>query len=234
MFENLDNLKTLYGDKVFNIQIIFGIGKNIVKDYTWTISQIPTQLDKLLELDEEVSMWYSNTIQYNNTCCNPDIYTRYLYLDLVICEQNCKIEYNLKIKPEPLDKSVKTYKSNIFKVNDDDDDNIKLQIIINKNNIEAFDSKGRYFCVKLLKENFYDYYIKKINNSKIRYDIFEDSRSICIEGDGWNDEIVLEEEKDSTYHLQTINKKIKEMECHIKILNEHKMDIKNLYSFHIL
>ena len=52
MFENLDNLKTLYGDKVFNIQIIFGIGKNIVKDYTWTISQIPTQLDKLLELDE--------------------------------------------------------------------------------------------------------------------------------------------------------------------------------------
>ena len=100
MFENLDNLKTLYGDKVFNIQIIFKIGKNIVKDYTWTISQIPTQLDKLLELDEEVSMWYSNTIQYNNTCCNPDIYTRYLYLDLVICKQNCKIQYNLKIKPE--------------------------------------------------------------------------------------------------------------------------------------
>ena len=162
-------------------------------------------------------------------------------LDLVICEQNRKIQYNLKIKPEPhepLDKSDKTYKSKIFNVNDDDDDNINLQIIITNNiitnNIEAFDSKGRYFCVKLLKKNFYDYYIKKINKSKIRYDIFEDSRSICIEGDGWNDEIVLEEEKDSTYHLQTINKKIKEMECHIIILNEHKMDIKNLYSFHIL
>jgi len=237
MFENLNNLKTLYGDKVFNIQIIFGVGKNIVKDYKWSISQIPTQINKLLELDEEVSIWYSNTIPYNNICPNPDIYTRYLYLDLVICEQNCKIQYNLKIKPEPpepLDKSDKTYKSNIFNVKDDDDDYIDLQIIINKNNIEAFDSKGRYFCVKLLKENFYDYYIKKINNSKIRYDIFEDSRAISIEGDGWNDEIVLEEEKDSTYHLQTINKNIKEMEDQIKILNENKMEIKKLYSFHIL
>jgi hypothetical protein len=109
MFENLDNLKTLYGNEVLNIQIIFGIGKNIVKDYKWTISQIPTQLDKLLELDEEVSIWYSNTIQYNNTCPIPDVYTRYLYLDLVIYKQNCKIKYNLKIKPEskpePLDKS---------------------------------------------------------------------------------------------------------------------------------
>ena len=141
---------------------------------------------------------------------------------------------NLKIKPNPLDKSDEIYKSNIFKVKDDDNDNIQLQIIINKNNIKAFDSKGRYFCVKLLKENFYDYYIKKINNSKIRYDIFEDSRAISIEGDGWNDEIVLEEEKDSTYHLQTINKNIKEMEDQIKILNENKMEIKKLYSFHIL
>ena len=105
MFDNLDNLKTLYENEVFNIQIIFGIGKNIVKDYKWKISQIPSQLDKLLELDEEVSIWYLNTIQYNNTCPNPDIYTKYLYLDLVIYKQNCKIKYNLKIKPKPLDKS---------------------------------------------------------------------------------------------------------------------------------
>ena len=27
-----------------------------------------------IKLDEEVSIWYSITIQYNNICPNPDIY----------------------------------------------------------------------------------------------------------------------------------------------------------------
>ena len=108
MFENLENLIPLYVDKVLDVQIIFFTDKEIKLNYNWTIQQIPTQLDKLLELDEEVCSWYSNTIQHNNTCPNPDIYAKYLYVDLIISEQSntqtCKISYSKKIKPEPLDK----------------------------------------------------------------------------------------------------------------------------------
>lgn len=111
MFENLENLIPLYGDKVLDVQIIFFTDKEVKLNYNWAIQQIPTQLDKLLELNEEVSLWYSNAIQHNNTCPNTnlDVYTKYLYVDLIISEQSgtqtFKISYSKKIKPEPINKS---------------------------------------------------------------------------------------------------------------------------------
>lgn len=108
MFENLENLIPLYKDKVLDVQIIFFTDKEVKLNYNWAISQIPTQLDKLLELDEEVSLWYSNAILHNSTCPNPDIYTKYLYVDLIISEQSetqtYKISYSNKIKPKQFDK----------------------------------------------------------------------------------------------------------------------------------
>lgn len=165
MFENLDNLKPLYGDKVLDVQIIFFTNKEIKLNHNWTISQIPTQLDKLLELDEEVSAWYTNTIQYNNTCpkSNPDIYTKYLYVDLIISEQTgnqtCKISYSKKIKPELLGDFDVIDKSDIIDKSDDITANIDLvNMYLDLEKESKLNDKALHeSCDNLLKQIYQDY-----------------------------------------------------------------------------
>jgi hypothetical protein len=125
------------------------------------------------------------------------------------------------------------YTTIIHNIKDNDDDTIDIKIIFTKiktrTKAEAFDSKGRYFRVVNFLEKEFEYYKNKGDFNLIIFDTFEEQITICLEGGGWYDNNGLEEDKDSPYHLQEINKKITEVEEQLIILKEDRNNIKKLY-----
>jgi hypothetical protein len=124
-------------------------------------------------------------------------------------------------------------------IKDDTGDNIDLKIIFIKKNeivriIKAFDTKGRYFYVEYnwippkLKD--FEYY-KNTELNNIIYINFEQQLTIYLEGGCFSDISGLEEQKDSPIHLQTINKKITEVQNQLKKLEERKINTKILFDF---
>ena len=127
-----------------------------------------------------------------------------------------------------------TYTTIIQDIKDNDGDNICLKIIFKKitseyllqhsyiTRAEAFDSKGRYFCAERLNKEF-EYYVdkaKKCNFNDAIYIDFEGSLTIYLEGNGYNDCYGLDENKESSYHLQSIDTKIINAEKELEILKK--------------
>lgn len=142
-------------------------------------------------------------------------------------------------------------------IKDDNDDIIDLKIIFSKKsetciNIKAFDTKGRYFyveydCIYTHKCEEFEYYKNtELNNNiyineeleyyknaelnNIIYINFEGQITIYLEGGGFIDNYGLDEQKDSSLHLESLNKKIIEAQFQLKKLEEQKINTELLFN----
>ena len=129
-----------------------------------------------------------------------------------------------------------TYTTIIPNVKDEEGDDIILKIIFKKTNnpkiirAEAFDSKGRYFCESTLSKDF-EYYVNKAEECtlKVIYGDFEGTKWIELQGDKYGEYDTLNEDKDSLYHLQSINNEIAEAEEKIQILKNKRKQCSKFY-----
>ena len=129
-----------------------------------------------------------------------------------------------------------TYTTIIPNVKDEEGDDIILKIIFKKTNnpkiirAEAFDSKGRYFCESTLSKDF-EYYINKAEEQTLKVIYCNYGGIICIElqGDKYGEYDTLNEDKDTPYHLQSINNEIAEAEEKLKILKKKKLQCEKFY-----
>jgi hypothetical protein len=95
---------------------------------------------------------------------------------------------------------------------------------------EAFDSKGRYFYAKNLKRDF-EYYVNKDEEWELKVIYCDYEEIICIEihGDRWGEYDTLNEDKNSPYHLQSINEEIQEKEKKLCELKDKRLRIAKFY-----
>lgn len=129
-----------------------------------------------------------------------------------------------------------TYTTIIPNVKDDEGDDVSLKIVFKKTknpkivSTEAFDSKGRYFYAKRLSKNF-EYYVNQAEECKLKsiYCDYGGTNFIELQGDKYGEYDTLNEDKDSPYHLQSINNEIAEAEEKIKILKKKKLQCKKFY-----
>ncbi len=129
-----------------------------------------------------------------------------------------------------------TYTTIIPNVKDEEGDDIILKIIFEKNmyqdnlSAEAFDSKGRYFYAKSLERDF-EYYINKAKEQtlKVIYCDYGGTKCIELQGDKYGEYDTLNEDKDSPYHLQSINNEITEAEKKLNILKKKKLQCEKFY-----
>jgi len=129
-----------------------------------------------------------------------------------------------------------TYTTIIPNVKDNEGDDLHLKIVFEKTKnpkivrANAFDSKGRYFYISTLSKDF-EYYVNKAEEKtlEIIYDEFEGSIWIDLKGDKYGEYDMLNEDKDSPYHLQSINNQIAEAEEKIQLLQEKRIQCQKFY-----
>ena len=129
-----------------------------------------------------------------------------------------------------------TYSTTIPNIKDNDGDYVYVNIIFEKTKnpkiirAKAFDSKGRYFYQSTLSKNF-EYYVNKVEEWELKVTYCDYDGILCIElKDGeWGKYDTLDEDKDSPYHLQSINNEIAEAEEKLEILKKKKIQIKKFY-----
>jgi len=136
-----------------------------------------------------------------------------------------------------------TYTTIIPNVKDEEGDDVILKIVFKKNtnpiivSAEAFDSKGRYFYAKRLARDF-EYYVNKAEEwtLEVSYEIYNDCTTleepftiIYLCSSLFNVDNGLNEDKDSPYHLQSINNKISEAEEKLKKLKKKKLQCEKFY-----
>ncbi len=129
-----------------------------------------------------------------------------------------------------------TYTTIIPNVKDEEGDEVRLKIVFKKNtnptiiSAEAFDSKGRYFYAKSLTNGF-EYYVNTAEEWTLEVRYCDYGGIICIElqGDKWGEYDTLNEDKDSPYHLQSINDEIAEAEENLKILKKKRIQCEKFY-----
>jgi len=124
-------------------------------------------------------------------------------------------------------------KNYIPNVKDEEGDDVSLKIIFKENanpiiiSAEAFDSKGRYFYAKSLARDF-EYYVNQVKEEQLKV-IYCDYGVIELQGDKYGEYDTLNEDKDSPYHLQSINNEIAEAEEKLKILKKKKLQCEKFY-----
>lgn len=129
-----------------------------------------------------------------------------------------------------------TYTTIIPNVKDEEGDDIILKIVFEKNTYQAnlsaaaFDSKGRYFYQSTLSKNF-EYYVNQAEEKELKviYCDYGGTKCIELQGDKWGEYDTLNEDKDSSYHLQSINNEIAEAEENLKILKKKKIQCEKFY-----
>lgn len=126
-----------------------------------------------------------------------------------------------------------TYTTIIPNVKDEEGDDVILKFVFKKNiyqdnlSADAFDSKGRYFYAKSLERDF-EYYVNKAKEKQLKV-IYCDYGVIELQGDKYGEYDTLNEDKDSPYHLQSINNEIAEAEEKLKILKKKKLQCEKFY-----
>ena len=126
-----------------------------------------------------------------------------------------------------------TYTTIIPNVKDEEGDDVSLKIVFKKTKnpkitrAEAFDSKGRYFCESTLSKDF-EYYVNKAEEWTLEV-IYCDYGVIELQGDKYGEYDTLNEDKDSPYHLQSINDDIAEAEENLKILKKKRIQCEKFY-----
>lgn len=130
-----------------------------------------------------------------------------------------------------------TYTTIVPNVKDEEGDDVSLKIVFEKTKnpkivrASAFDSKGRYFYESILAEKF-EYYVNQKEEGGLKVIYCDYEGIICIElhGDKWGKYDTLNEDKDSPYHLQSINNEIAEAEEKIQFLKEKRKQCSKFYS----
>ena len=131
-----------------------------------------------------------------------------------------------------------TYTTIIPNVKDEEGDDVSLKIVFKKNlyqvpglSAEAFDSKCRYFYVNNLLEENFEYYVNQTEEGGLKVIYCDYEGIICIElhSDKWGNYDTLNEDKDSPYHLQSINNEIAEAEKKIQILKNKRIQCEKFY-----
>jgi hypothetical protein len=130
-----------------------------------------------------------------------------------------------------------TYTTIIPNVKDEEGDDVSLKIVFEKTTnpkiirAKAFDSKGRYFYESTLSKNF-EYYVNQSEEGKLKviYRDYGETKCIELQGDKWGEYDTLNEDKDSLYHLQSINNEIAEAKKNLKILKKKKIQCQKFYS----
>ena len=132
-----------------------------------------------------------------------------------------------------------TYTTIVPNVKDEEGDDVSLKIVFKKNlyqvpylSAEAFDSKGRYFYVNNLLEENFEYYVnqKEEGGLKVIYCDYGGTKCIELQGDKYGEYDTLNEDKDSLYHLQSINNEIAEAEEKLKILKNKRKQCLKFYN----
>jgi hypothetical protein len=127
-----------------------------------------------------------------------------------------------------------TYTTIIPNVKDEEGDDVSLKIIFEKNlyqdnvSAKAFDSKGRYFYENTLSKDF-EYYVNKAKEKQLKV-IYCDYGVIELQGDKYGEYDTLNEDKDSPYHLKSINNEIAEAEEKLNILKKKKLQCEKFYN----
>lgn len=129
-----------------------------------------------------------------------------------------------------------TYTTIIPNVKDEEGNDVSLKIVFKKTKnpkitrAEAFDSKGRYFCESTLSKDF-EYYVNKAEEWTLEVIYCDYGGTKCIElhGDKYGEYDTLNEDKDSLYHLQSINNEIAEAKEKIQILKNKRIQCKKFY-----
>lgn len=129
-----------------------------------------------------------------------------------------------------------TYSTTIPNVKDEEGDDVYLKIVFEKTTnpkiirAKAFDSKGRYFYQSTLSKNF-EYYVNQSEEEELKviYCDYGGTKCIELQGDKWGEYDTLNEDKDSPYHLQSINEEIQEKEENLKILKKKKIQCEKFY-----
>ena len=129
-----------------------------------------------------------------------------------------------------------TYTTIIPNVKDEEEDDVSLKIVFKKTKnpkitrAEAFDSKGRYFCESTLSKDF-EYYVNKAEEwtLEVIYCDYGGTKCIELQGDKYGEYDTLNEDKDSLYHLQSINNEIAEAEEKLKILKKKRIQCEKFY-----
>lgn len=130
-----------------------------------------------------------------------------------------------------------TYTTIIPNVKDEEGDDVSLKIVFKKKlyqvpglSAEAFDSKGRYFYAKSLERDF-EYYVNQAEEWTLKVIYCNYGGIICIElqGDKYGEYDTLNEDKDTPYHLQSINNEIAEAEEKLNILKKKKLQCEKFY-----
>jgi len=129
-----------------------------------------------------------------------------------------------------------TYTTIIPNVKDEEEDDVSLKIVFKKTKnpkitrAEAFDSKGRYFCESTLSKDF-EYYVNKAEEwtLEVIYCDYGGTKCIELQGDKYGEYDTLNEDKDSPYHLQSINDEIAEAEENLKILKKKRIQCEKFY-----
>ena len=81
-----------------------------------------------------------------------------------------------------------------------------------------------------LSKNF-EYYVNQAKEEELKviYCDYGGTKCIELQGDKWGEYDTLNEDKDSPYHLQSINEEIQEKEENLKILKKKKIQCEKFY-----